>query len=97
MLNDLLCFFRYYRNPRYVVMKGLSIENRALMFVGANPTFKKDEYGSSVVTFTNHDLEYYPSNIYKRIWTFKELMRWRRLLGKGPRCVQCNYGQWSRV
>jgi hypothetical protein len=80
-----------------VVMKGLQMGNRAIMYIGAHPEFKKDDYGNSVVSFKNCKNEYYSSNIYRRIWTFKQLLRWRRLVGVDTKCLARSYFKWRRV
>jgi len=88
---------KYYFRPKYVVMKGVQIENRAIMYIGAHPEFKKDDHGNSVVNFKNCKHEYYASNIYLRIWTFKSLLKWRRLTGRGTRVLSKNCFKWQRV
>jgi hypothetical protein len=88
---------RYYFRPRYVVMKGLQIDNRAFMFIGARATFLKDEYGNSIMSFSNNEHQYYTDRIYKRIWTFKQLMKWRRLLGKEMKVVEHRNFRWQEL
>lgn len=80
-------FLKYYLKPRYVIMKGISIEDRAIMFIGAHPKFEKNNIGQRLVTFKNRRNKYYASNIYKRIWTLKSLIKWRRLIGKNNKCI----------
>ncbi len=88
---------RYYFRPRYVVMKGIQVENRAIMYIGANPKFKKDDFGNTVVSFSNCTSEYFASNIYCGIWTFKSLLKWRRLIGGNTKCLARHYFKWHRV
>ena len=90
-------FLDYYRKPKYVVMKGISVGNRSIMYIGANPTFRVDDYGNRVVTFSNCKHEYYASNIYRRVWTKKALIKWRRLIGDDTRCLVKTGLKWQRA
>jgi hypothetical protein len=88
MFNTLLYFFR----PKYVVMHGVRIENRTIMFIGAHPQCK-----DGIVTFSNRGDAYYASNTHKVIWTHRELHKWRRLIGKDTRCLKREFFKWSRA
>tara|TARA_R110002012_G_scaffold275534_1_gene462172 strand:- start:1 stop:291 length:291 start_codon:yes stop_codon:yes gene_type:complete len=78
-------------------MRGVRIGNRAIMFIGTQPRFIKDAYGNIGVGFKNQDNEFYASNIYKRIWTFKQLIKWRRLIGKNNYAILDKKGsEWVR-
>ena len=87
----------YWLHPKYVVMRGIKIENRMIMYIGANPVYSKDDHGNKTVSFSNCDFNYYATNIYKRIWTLKELIKWRRLIGKTSRCLRKNTFSFERV
>lgn len=88
---------KYYFRPRYVVMKGLQIDNRRVMFIGAVQAFSKDDYGNSVMNFKNSPHRYYADKIYKRIWTFRQLMKWRRLLGSKTTVVKYELFRWKAM
>ena len=87
----------YWLHPKYVVMRGVKIDNRMIMFIGAHPVFSKDEYGNKVVSFSNVNSAYYAKAIHKRIWTFGELRKWRRLIGKTTMCLRLNIFTIERV
>ena len=83
-------------------MKGLQIENRAIMFLGARPITPRDTrdeiethgyvdegYQKRKVSFKNQKATYWKSNMYCRIWTFKGLIKWaRKLPGGESRCLE---------
>ena len=85
---------RYFHKPRYVIMKGICVEDRCLLYLGVNAEYSKDDYNNTLVSFSNRKqiyggerYFYYSNRLYKRIWTFKQLIRWRRLLGKSGEAV----------
>lgn len=95
MFNKIKYIFNYLINPKYRIMKGMHIENRAIMFLGAYPIKPRDtkdelrihgyideSYQKLKISFKNQKYTYYKSNKYKTIWTFRELLKWRRLLPK---------------
>lgn len=85
----------YYKYPKYVVMRGIKIDDRALYFLGKNAV-QSLEYAGAWSLVTNDQTgnrnwlrtyEYFKSNKYKRIWTMKQLRGVRRKLGKNCRAV----------
>jgi len=94
LITDLI---DYYIHPKYVVMRGIEIDNRAIMFLGANPVFTKDEYGNKVMRFSNCKYEYYKDRIHTRIWSFKGLINWRRMVGSDTKFLQKVSGKWIRL
>lgn len=80
-------FIRSRKNPKYLVMKGIQVEDRFIAFLGANPVYGESEFGVKTVTFSNQKYEYWASNTYKRIYTMRELYFWRRLLGSGTKVI----------
>ena len=87
-MNCILKIIKYWFKPKCVVMKGIQINNVALMFIGYNPQYSTDDFGVKTVKFSNHKSEFYVSNIYRRIWTLKSLCKWRRLIGKDLSCIR---------
>ena len=87
----------YYLNPKYVVMKGIGIDNRAIMFLGVTSWRGKDGYGNKVIKFKNQKYEYYYNKIYIRIWTIKQLKHWRKMIGVDTRCLEKRKGKWCRL
>jgi len=85
--------------PKYVIMKGIQIDNRAIMFLGINTKLTKEKlYNHNVLEFSNHSSQYYTSNIYKRIYTFKQLLKWYRLLGKkDSKCLEYKSFKWQHI
>lgn len=96
-LNDLLYLAAYYFRPKYVVMKGLQIENRAIMFIGAHPKWASDDYGNAVVRFKNCKYEYCRGKVYRRIWTMRGLRKWRKLVGPDTKCLTKEFFGWRRT
>ena len=110
MINIFKCI-EYYRNPKYRIMKGIQIQNRAIMFLGANPRPPKDKarlietHGyvddsiqSLKISFKNQNDTYWKSNMYCRIWTFKGLIKWARILPKnGNAVLELKYGKWNKI
>ena len=37
MIDKINKSYNYYKNPKYRIMQGIKIDNRAVMFLGANP------------------------------------------------------------
>jgi len=87
----------YWLHPKYVVMRGIKIENRMIMFIGSNPVFSETLSGDKILRFSNNSAAFYKDNIYKRIWTYRELIKWRRLIGKTTRCLRVNLLLVERV
>jgi len=94
-LNDLLSYFL----PKYLIMKGIQIDNRTIMFIGAHPKYAVDDYGNKILTFSNTDTTaYYASNIHARIYTLKGLRKWRKLIGRrNQRCLSKVFFSWVRT
>lgn len=99
-------FLKYLHRPGYVIMKGACVDDRCLLFLGANAIYSKDDYNNTLVSFSNRKqiygddrYFYYSNKIYIRIWTFRQLIKWRRLLGKsGERVLRKNaLNKWERV
>ena len=88
-----------FKKPKYVIMKGAHVGNRALLFMGANPKYKVDDYGNTLISFSNTgDDWYYESRIYIKIYTRRKLIKWRRLLGKNKRTVlERRIGKWCEI
>jgi hypothetical protein len=82
---------------KYLVMIGLRYENRAIFFIGSHPKYGIDSFGMKVVRFKNREKEYYADRIYRRIWTFKGLIKWCRLTGKDIRCLERKWFKWRRI
>ena len=76
MINRARECFKKLLYPKYVIMKGVQIENRAIMFLGIDTELVYDDYGYPELKFSNMKANYYRNNIYKRIYTFKELLTW---------------------
>jgi len=87
----------YYFKPKYVVMKGIGIDNRAIMFLGNVKQYGSDSYGNKTIKFKNQKYEYYYSNIHERIWSSKRLKHWRRLIGDDTKCLQKIKGEWVGI
>ena len=78
----ILNFNKFFAAPKYIVMQGIAINNRILLFIRHNPIYSKDLYGNKIITFDGDKNTYYADNIYRRIRTMKQLIFWSRLLGK---------------
>ncbi len=87
----------YLLHPKYVVMRGIKIENRMIMFIGSHPVFSETLSGDKILRFSNNNAVFYKKNIYKRIWTYRELIKWRRLIGKTTMCLRANLFSIERV
>lgn len=96
MINQFLCLLFA---PKYVVMKGIQIENRAAMFLGINPVFSYDDYFGWVVNFSNKKGSYYPDKIHTIIWTRRSLRKWRKLLSKNgdTSILAREFFVWSKI
>ena len=98
-------------NPKYRIMKGIQIGNRSIFFIGAYPIPPRDTkteieiHGyidknaqSMKISFNNQPLTYWKSGIYRRIYTFKQLLRWRRLLPHtGSVVLEKRFHKWDRI
>jgi len=94
-------------------MKVLCYNNECILFIGAYPTYPnryKNEqlklYGycdedslKHLIEFENQDLTYLKSNKVCTIWTFRQLLKWRRLLPKDDnwRVLEKTFNGWKRV
>lgn len=78
-------------------MKGLGIDGRFIAFIGAHPEIKINEYGNKEVSFSNRRCNYYYGNVYKKIYTFKDLIFWRRLLGHDIKYIKKQGKTYVRV
>ena len=87
----------YWLHPKYVVMRGIKIEKRMIMFIGAHPVCAETLSGDKILRFSNNDATFYKDNIYKRIWTYRDLIKWRRLIGKTTKCLRVNLLSIERV
>lgn len=96
-VERVVMFVRGYLNPKYVVMRGIGIDGRFIAFLGANPKISTNDYGNKVISFSNRTNEYYADNIYKKIHTMKDLIFWRKLLGKDVKCIKKENGRHVRV
>lgn len=112
-MKNLIELYKYWINPKYRIMNGIRIENRAIMFLGADPIepldtktemkihgYVDENYQKSKISFKNQKYTYYKSNKYCTIWTFKQLIKWRRLLPKDDsRCLKQNTitRQWQTI
>ena len=112
MVSKVIKAFKYYKNPKYRVMKGLCINSRCVLFIGAYPTFpykgKREEiktqgyydedFLKSLVEFKNQKYTYYKSNKVITIWTFRQLLKWRRLLPReGHRILEKRNNKWYKI
>ena len=61
-INEIANGIKYLLKPKYVVMKGLEIENRAIMFIGKNIEF----VGNNRIKFSNDTGTYRKKNIHKK-------------------------------
>lgn len=111
--NRIRAILSYYKNPRYVVIQGVTNGNRAVMSLGARPLEVPNIYYEEIrihgycdktvlencISYQNQpNMSWYKSRIYTRVWSFKELMRWRRLLpSKGFRTLEKIGGKWYRI
>lgn len=96
MVECIKKFINYYKKPKYIIMKGIQIQNRAILFIGVDADFSREHE----VKFSNHKQPYWRSNILKRIWTFKELLEWRRKLPENSsRCLAQNIitRKWENI
>lgn len=96
--------FNNYTNPKYRIMKGIQIENRCIMYLGAHPIKPRDGQSKSTIyiSFKNKKGIYLRSNTYKKIHTFKQLIRWVRLLSDGNRCfnskcLEYKNFEWNQI
>lgn len=101
----------YYKNPRYIIIKGVGNGNRRIFILGARPLTISHQYYKMVeihgydtddhlrMSFQNQDdMTWFKSNKYKTIWTFKELIFWRRLLpNNGFKCLEYKKGKWCKI
>lgn len=101
VFKGVIAYIRYYKNPKYVVMKGCRVDNRQVMFIGSHPTVIVNDYGVKIIKFKNVKGDYYFNNIYKRVWTFKELLQWRRKIGSqkvvGWGVLELREGKWEKI
>jgi len=111
LIDRIKKLYNYYKNPKYMIMKGIQINNRAIMFLGATPISPRDReeemkthgyidesYQKLKISFKNQKYTYYKSNVHKVIWTFKELIRWRRMLPKNDsRCLEYRNLKWQNI
>jgi len=112
MIKWIIRLLKYVYNPRYVIMQGVRIDNRAIMLLGARPCEPKDtkdemrihgyidkEAQRLKISFENQDYTYWKSNRYKIIWTFKELIFWRKMLPSGnSKCLEKTpFGKWHTI
>ena len=65
-------------NPKYCIVKGAHINNKAVFTLVIVDTTHK--HTSSTVRCKRTGKEFYKSDIYKSIRTFKQLVKWGRLL-----------------
>lgn len=113
MISKVIKAFKYYKNPKYRVMKGGCINNRCVLFLGAYPSFPykhrakelkihgycdEDYYIKSLIEFKNQKYTYLKRNKLYIIWTFKDLIKWRRLLPKNNHIVlEKRNNKWYKV
>ena len=112
MISKIKDIYNYWKNPKYMVMKGVCIDDRCVLFIGAYPTcphkYKDKEikiqgycdeaYLKFLVEFKNQEFTYYKSNKLCTIWTFKELIKWRRLLPKeGYTVLEKKDKEWQHI
>ena len=104
MLSKLKKIFDYYKNPKYRIMKGVRIDNRALLFLAACPITPRnlqeeykihgycdeDFHRKHYISFKNQKFTYSKSNMLCVIWTFRNLLKWARLL-------KTNAGDYQKV
>ena len=108
MIDKIKKSYNYYKNPKYRIMQGIKIDNRAVMFLGANPIKPLDtseqlktfgyidkEIQEMKISFKNQKFTYWKSKMYCRIWTFKQLIKWARLVGgKGSKVLEYKNNKW---
>jgi len=94
MIDKIKNIYEYYKNPKYRIMKGVCINNRCVLFMGAYPIKPKDIaksykihgycdedfYNKHYISFENQNYTYSKSNRLCTIWTFRQLIKWRRIL-----------------
>lgn len=113
IINRIRGILSYYKNPKYVVIQGITNNNRAVMSLGARPLEIPNIYYEEIriqgycdksiqedhISYQNQPgLSWHKSRIYVKIWSFKELMRWRRLLpSKGFRTLENIRGKWYKI
>jgi len=96
-------FIEYFFRPKYVIMRGAHIDNRALLFIGSSAIYiREDNIGyvefRNMNNIFNKPYRYYSSNIYKKIYSRKELKKWRKLLGDRHEAVlEYRCMDWRRL
>ena len=61
-------------------------------------TEKYGYYYKNEVGFENQDDLFWSKNsLYKRIWSFKQLLRWRRLIPKKYECLEYKCFRWHKI
>ena len=78
-------YHHYKRYPKYVVMKGAHVHDRALFFLGKNATVSRDEDVRNIAfSIETQDwvgknwerrFDYFRSGVYQIIWTKKQLIQ----------------------
>ena len=84
-IKPIVDFFTYLNKPKCVIMKGIRIDNRCVFFIGYDADYYLNEYSNKVVKFKNMPGEYYARNIEYRVWTIRNLIKWRRIIGNSTR------------
>ena len=113
IFNKLAKAIEYYKNPRYVIIKGVTNDNRAIMSLCARPVYPPHIYQESItiygyccdsvldsyVSYKNQKkLSWHKDKVYKKIWTFKELRKWRKMLPPtGFRCLEKINIKWKNI
>lgn len=101
LISNIKKYFQYKKNPKYVILRGVHIENRILLWLAKNPEIvETEEFGTvlqaEVLDFGAWKTEqYWRKKPYKIIWTYKELIDARRKLGKTLRKVM--YDDFSKA
>jgi len=84
--------------PTMLIMHGIKVENRTILFIGENPTYLIGDFGSRCVKFSNSEHTYYRSNIYRRIRSARYLKYWQNLLGNESVVVRVlPFGRHERI
>jgi len=112
LVSNIIKLYKYWMNPKYRIMKGVCIYYRCILFIGVTPIVPKDIkreykihgycdedfYKRHYISFKNQDYTYSKSNKLCTIWTFKQLIKWRRLLPKnGYKCLEKKLSEWIEI
>ena len=112
LLDKIRNALEYRKNPKYRIIMGIANENRSILSFCAYPIkpywynehfttygYYKEDVLENCISFKNQPkLTWYKTQPTIVIWTFKDLLKWRRLLPKtGFKCLQKVDGVWNKI